>query len=68
MDSCPYNCYGFRMFRKCECGKNPVLHTPQGTILRDKNGAIINGEIIQQDSMGYLVETPQGLMRLPYRW
>ena len=36
--------------------------------LRGPDGLIVNGTIIQQDDSGHVVETPQGLMRVPYSY
>ncbi len=36
--------------------------------LRGPNGEIVNGTIVQEDYCGYVVETPQGLMRVPHNY
>ena len=36
--------------------------------LAGSDGTVINGTILQEDSCGYLVETPEGLMRVPHSY
>ncbi len=58
------NCQDCRRTSSAVPGEIPAPGS-YGT-LRGPDGLVVNGSVVQQDYLGYVVETPEGTIRVPY--